>query len=180
MRWQKADEDLDQTEQHIPVSRCASVIALHLAGDPISKISRRVRRRAKKEEGPVYDPFSPWRVLSITCYPDWKTSIDSHDSTKHYVNGPEAFLVTLRAEYKDARKRLEEVYSRVSDLVRMPVSRCTQSFFHFSARFRKILTGMTGSPSLCSGNTCETVCYLKMMNSRTHEDISGPTKHWES
>ena len=122
MRWQKADEQLDETEEHIPVSRCASVIGLQLVGDPIDKVNRRVRRRAKKEEGHVYDPFSPWRVLSIQAYPDWKSSIDSHDSTKHYVNGPEAFLVTLRAEYKDARKRLEEVYNRVSDLVRMPVS----------------------------------------------------------
>ena len=121
MQWQKADESLDETEDHIPISRCASVIGLQLVGDPISKVGRRVRRKAKKEEGPVYDPFSPWRVLLITCYPDWKSSIDSHDSSKHYVNGPEAFLVTLRAEYKDARKRLEEVYNRVSDLVRMPV-----------------------------------------------------------
>ncbi|KAL8821852.1 MAG: hypothetical protein Q9191_007227 [Dirinaria sp. TL-2023a] len=120
MKWQKADEQLDETEEHIPVSRCASVIALQLVGDPIDKVNRRVRRRAKKEEGQIYDPFSPWRVLAIQCYPDWKSSIDSHDSTKHYVNGPEAFLVTLRAEYKDARKRLEEVYKRVSDLVRMP------------------------------------------------------------
>ena len=121
MKWQKADEQLTETEGHIPVSRCASVIGLQLGSDPISKIGRRIRRKAKKEEGYVYDPFAPWRVLSIQCYPDWKSSIDSHDSTKHYVNGPEAFLVTLRAEYKDARKRLEEVFERVSDLVRMPV-----------------------------------------------------------
>lgn len=128
MKWQKADEQLDETEEHIPVSRCASVIGLHLAGDPIDKVNRRVRRRAKKEEGQIYDPFSPWRVLAIQAYPDWKSSINSHDSTKHYVNGPEAFLVTLRAEYKDARKRLEEVYNRVSDLVRMPVSRNSRHF----------------------------------------------------
>ena len=126
MKWQKADEELDETEEHIPVSRCASVIGLQLFGDPIDKVSRRVRRRAKKEEGQIFDPFSPWRVLSIQCYPDWKSSIDSHDSTKHYVNGPEAFLVTLRAEFRDARKRLEEVYNRVSNLVKMPVSHTTR------------------------------------------------------
>lgn len=135
MTWQKADEELAETEGHIPVSRCASVIGLHLASDPINKVGRRVRRRAKKEEGYVYDPFAPWRVLSIQCYPDWKSSIDSHDSTKHYVNGPEAFLVTLRAEYKDARKRLEEVYDRVSDMARMPVS--TAPHKHQPIRFRK-------------------------------------------
>lgn len=120
MRWQRSDEERTETEDHIPVSRCASVIALQLASKPIGKVYRRVRRKAKKEEGAVYDPFAPWRVLSIQCYPDWKSSIDSHDSTKHYVNGPEAFLVTLRAEYKDARKRLDEVYNRVSEMVRMP------------------------------------------------------------
>jgi len=138
MRWQKADEELAETEGHIPVSRCASVIGLHLASDPINKVARRVRRRAKKEEGHVYDPFAPWRVLSIQCYPDWKSSIDSHDSTKHYVNGPEAFLVTLRAEYKDARKRLEEVYDRVSDMARMPVS--PPSYQHKPFRSREGVT----------------------------------------
>lgn len=36
------------------------------------------------------------------------------------MNGPEAFLMTLRAEFKDAQKRLMEVYNRISDLVRSP------------------------------------------------------------
>ena len=121
MKWQKADEELDDIEGHIPVSRCASVIALQLVGDPMDRV-RNKGRRVKRMYGDVYDPFSPWRVLSIQCYPDWKSSVDSHDSTKHYVNGPEAFLVTLRAEYRDAQKRLKEVYNRISDLVRSPVS----------------------------------------------------------
>lgn len=48
--------------------------------------------------------------------------MDSHDSTKHYVNGPEAFLTTLLAEFKDAQKRFEELYNRISKLVTPPVS----------------------------------------------------------
>ena len=36
------------------------------------------------------------------------------------MNGPEAFLITLRAEFKDAQKRLWEVYNRISQLVRPP------------------------------------------------------------
>ena len=121
MDWQKADEDLSDVEGHIPVGRCSSVVALQLASEPMAKV-RNKGRRVKRVLGDVYDPFAPWRVLSIQCYPDWKSSIDSHDSTKHYVNGPEAFLVTMRAEYRDAQKRLKEVYDRISNLVRSPVS----------------------------------------------------------
>lgn len=121
MTWQKADEDLDDDGGHIPVSRCSSVVALQLASEPIAKV-RNKGRRVKRIFGDIHDPFAPWRILSMQCYPDWKSTVDSHDSTKHYVNGPEAFLVTLRAEYNDAQKRLKEVYNRISDLVRTPVS----------------------------------------------------------
>ena len=81
---------------------------------------RNKSRRRDRQYGDVHDPFSPWHVLSMQAYPDWKGSIDSHNSTKHYVNGPEAFLVTLRAELRDAQKRLLEVYRRISDLVTTP------------------------------------------------------------
>ena len=121
MKWQRADEraDIGAMEGHVPISRCCSVVALWLGGEPVSKIRNRNRRISRKI-GDVYDPFSPWHVLSLQAYPDWKSSVHSHDSTKHYVNGPEAFLITLRAEFKDAQKRLMEVYSRISDLVRSP------------------------------------------------------------
>lgn len=119
MKWQKADEELEETEDHIPVSRCSSVIALSLKAKPIGQIKNRLRRQERRY-GDVHDPFSPWHVLSIQAYPDWKSSVHSHDSTRHYVNGPEAFLVTLRAEFKDAQKRLMEVYHRISELVRTP------------------------------------------------------------
>lgn len=121
MDWQKADEELHELDGHVPLSRCSSVVALQLAGEPMAKV-RNKGRRVRRVFGDVYDPFSPWRVLSMQCYPDRKSSVDSHDSTKHYVNGPEAFLVTLRAEYRDAQKRLKEVYNRISNLVRSPVS----------------------------------------------------------
>lgn len=119
MAWQKADIELRESEIHVPVSRCSCVIALSLGGEPSSKV-RNKGRRVDRKTGDIFDPFAPWRVLSIQAYPDWKGSIDSHDSTKHYVNGPEAFLVTLKAEFKDAQKRLLEVYNRISDLVRTP------------------------------------------------------------
>lgn len=119
MKWQLADRDLNEKDQHIPISRCSSVIALSLDSEPMGQI-RNKSRRANRKYGDVHDPFSPWHVLSMQAYPDWKSSIDSHDSTKHYVNGPEAFLVTLRAEFKDAQKRLLEVYKRISELVTTP------------------------------------------------------------
>lgn len=48
--------------------------------------------------------------------------MDSHDSTKHYVNGPEAFLHTLLAEFKDAEKRLTDIHKKISKLVSPPAN----------------------------------------------------------
>ena len=48
--------------------------------------------------------------------------MDIHDSTKHYVNGPEAFLHTLLAEFKDAEKRFYEINIRITKLVTPEVS----------------------------------------------------------
>ncbi|KAI4242519.1 MAG: hypothetical protein LQ352_007220 [Teloschistes flavicans] len=118
MSWQRSDED-DSTETHVPLSRCSSVIALSLSGPPARQVKNKARR-AERKTGNIFDPFAPWRVLSIQSYPDWKHTIDSHNSTRHYVNGPEAFIITLRAEFRDAQKRLLEVYNRISDLVKMP------------------------------------------------------------
>jgi hypothetical protein len=47
--------------------------------------------------------------------------MDSHDSTKHYINGPEAFLHTLLSEFKDAEKRFDDIYNKISKLVIPPV-----------------------------------------------------------
>ncbi|KAI4192388.1 MAG: hypothetical protein LQ346_004337 [Caloplaca aetnensis] len=117
--WQQSDEEGGPSESHVPLSRCSSVVALSLSGPPARAVTNKARR-AEQKTGYIYDPFSPWRVLSIQSYPDWKHSIDAHTSARHYVNGPEAFLITLRAEFKDAQKRLLEVYNRISELVRMP------------------------------------------------------------
>ena len=121
MKWQQADEDLAESDTHIPVSRCSSVIGLSLEGEPISRPRRKGRRhQTGRRDGEIFDPFSPWRVVSMQAYPDLKSSIDAHNPTKHYVNGPEAFLMTLRTEFKDAQKRITEVYTRISNLVTTP------------------------------------------------------------
>ena len=119
LAWQKADSDLRSTLDHIPISTCASVVALSLAGPP-SQTLRRKSRRKKEILGQVHDAFAPWRVLSIQCYPDWQSTVDVHEKNRHYVNGPEAFLVTLLAEYRDASKRFLELNERIVKMVTPP------------------------------------------------------------
>lgn len=119
MEWQSSDKDRRNTKTHIPISSCSSIVALSLSGKPMAMLKNRSRRKQTKI-GHISDPFAPWRVLSIQCYPDWKSTIDTHDSNRHYVNGPEAFLVTLLAEYRDAQKRFFEITRRVIEMSTPP------------------------------------------------------------
>ena len=121
MPWQKSEEDYDTKEDHIAISTCSSVVALSFAGPPANQLRRR-SRRAETIVGHIFDPFAPWRVLSIQCFPDWKSTVDVHDQNRHYVNGPEAFLVTLLAEYQDAQKRFMEINKKIVLLVTPVVS----------------------------------------------------------
>ncbi|EHY60998.1 hypothetical protein HRR83_000753 [Exophiala dermatitidis] len=117
--WQNHDDDLEPQEGHIPLSSCSSVVALSLAGRPSHTLRRNSRKR-KSIVGHIYDPFSPWHVLSIQCFPDWNSSVDVHEHNHHYVNGPDAFLATLLAEYRDAVKRFKEVHSSLQLLATPP------------------------------------------------------------
>lgn len=127
--WQQSDEELNSSDTHIPITRCSSIVALHLSGDPISSVKNRARQRTT-DIGNVYDPFAPWRVLSIQCFPDWKSTMDTHDSARNYVNGPEAFMASLKAEFHDARKRFREINERIVRLATPP------SDFMFNPRIR--------------------------------------------
>ena len=129
MPWQGAERLLHHSRAHIPISRCSAVVVLVLSGSPIKQI-RNAARRAKAKHGYIYDTFAPWQVMNIQCYPDHRHSMDSHDSTKHYVNGPDAFLHTLLAEFRDAGKRFEEINVRIGKLITPPVSLST---FHAPA-----------------------------------------------
>ena len=68
--------------------------------------------------------------------------MDSHDSTKHYVNGPEAFLTTLLAEFKDAQKRFEELYNKISKLVTPPVSIVNFRITHTAVSIADLVGGL--------------------------------------
>ena len=120
MKWQLADRQENRKPDHIAITRCSSVIALVLNGDQIRKL-KNPARRATKEYGFVYDTFSSWQVLNLQCYPDWKASLDVHDSTKHYVNGPDAFLNTLLGEFRDALRRFDDIYKAISRRVTPPL-----------------------------------------------------------
>ncbi|KAI6819549.1 hypothetical protein KC342_g14008 [Hortaea werneckii] len=120
MKWQLSDRQGKRREHNIAVTRCSSVVALVLNGKAIQKVKNPSRHRAGSY-GYAYDPWSSWQVLNLQCYPDWHASMDVHDATHHYVNGPEAFLVTLLGEYKDAQKRFEHVYREISDLIMPPL-----------------------------------------------------------
>lgn len=119
MPWQRTDKPEKQKkkfEKHIQISRCSSVLALSLIGGH-SKRLKSAARRSKTQEGFVYDLWAAWHVFSIQCYPDHKHTMDSHDSTKHYVNGPEAFMHTLLAELQDAEKRFKDINLRITKLI---------------------------------------------------------------
>lgn len=120
-RWQKSDHNLESSREHIPITTCSSIVALSLSGNAANTLRRR-SRRAKTVVGQIFDPFAPWRLLSMQCFPDWESTVDVHEQNRHYVNGPEAFLVTVLAEYKDAATRLRDINDRIVALVTPPVS----------------------------------------------------------
>jgi hypothetical protein len=120
MSWQMAAGQEDRKPGHIQISRCSSVVALHLSGQKIKEV-KNPSRRARREKGAVYDPFSPWQVLNLQCCPDYKSRMDIHDSSKHYVNGIEAFMTTVLGEYRDAKRRFDDITDVISKRVRPPL-----------------------------------------------------------
>ncbi|KAF1954952.1 hypothetical protein CC80DRAFT_493338 [Byssothecium circinans] len=118
MEWQRSDKDRESSgdDTHIPLSRCGAIVALALFDDKPRRIRNR-GRRARTKYGWVQDIWSPWQVLQLECFPDWRATADTFESGHRYLNGPEAFLYALITEYKDARKRYEEIYKRITSLI---------------------------------------------------------------
>ncbi|KAI4623993.1 hypothetical protein J4E80_003805 [Alternaria sp. BMP 0032] len=135
MQWQRADKITGQSDHHIPLSRCSAVVALVLYDDKPRRIRNR-GRRAKTQFGWVHDVWSPWQVLQLESFPDWKSTPANgtpytFETGHKYLNGAEAFLHALLTEYRDARKRFDEIYKRITDLVTPPLG------FLFSEELRR-------------------------------------------
>ncbi|KAK5109545.1 hypothetical protein LTR62_006896 [Meristemomyces frigidus] len=120
MRWQTSDLQEKRGAHHIPITRCSAVVALVLNGPAIKKV-KNPSRRASNPHGYVYDPWQSWQVLNLQCYPDWNASTEVHDATRHYVNGVEAFLITVLGEFRDAQKRFELIYQEITKLITPPL-----------------------------------------------------------
>lgn len=145
MDWQRSDKDKGLSDTHIPLSRCSAVVALALYDDKPRRIRNR-GRRARTQYGWVQNIWSPWQVRDVTwetatlsnsvkvlqleCFPDWRATPDTFESGNRYLNGPEAFLHALLTEYKDARKRYEEIYRKITQLITPPLD------FLFDAELR--------------------------------------------
>jgi hypothetical protein len=125
MQWQNADRVTSSSDSHIPLSRCGAVVALALFDENPRRVRNRARR-SKTNYGFVSDMWSPYQVLQLECFPDWKsTPINGNPYTfengHRYLNGPEAFLHALLTEYRDARKRYDEIYRQITELVTPPL-----------------------------------------------------------
>jgi hypothetical protein len=62
MPWQLTDVIPKKSGEHIPISRCSSVVALSLAGECV-KTFESTHRRSKTQHGYIYDPWAP-----VCCY----------------------------------------------------------------------------------------------------------------
>ncbi|KNG44061.1 mg2+ transporter zinc transport protein [Stemphylium lycopersici] len=125
MQWQRADKITGASDHHIPLSRCSAVVALTLYDEKPRRVRNR-GRRAKTRFGWVHDVWSPWQVLQIECFPDWKSTPANgtpytFETGHKFLNGAEAFLHSLLTEYRDARKRYDEIYRRITNLVTPPL-----------------------------------------------------------
>lgn len=123
---------------------CGSNVALGLNGPAIRK-PRNPSRRATVNHGSTYDPWGSWQVLNLQCYSDWNASLDVRDSSKQYLNGPEAFLVTVLGELRNALKRFSSAYKEIKKLVTPPLDLNVRRHDPRSIAFRRqklhVLTG---------------------------------------
>ena len=116
LHFQNHDPDVHDKDDHIPLSTCSSIVALSLSGSPLRSYRRHSRRSKTPETSNVHDPFAPWHVLSLQCFPDWHSEVNLHETHHHYVNGVDAFMSTLINEYRDAGRRFRVLTARIAKL----------------------------------------------------------------
>lgn len=114
---------------HIDICECSSILALSLGGHPVRTFERK-RRKTKAEQGKIYDPFAPWQLLNIQCFPDDIHVMRNEESQHTFCSGPLAFLDSLVMEYRDAVKRNIDLNDVITKLITPPVT------FMFDDRLR--------------------------------------------
>jgi hypothetical protein len=121
--WQQFDTRPPDKKSvdHIDIAECSSVLALSLEGPPMKEIHIKYRKKKPVQVGHVSDPFAPWHLLNIQCFPDDRHSMRSEDVKKPFYNGPHAFLESLAAEYRDAVKRYTKLNDLITKLITPPV-----------------------------------------------------------
>lgn len=64
MAWQRADPNIEASENHLPFTRCSSVIALSFQSRSVALVKQGDTRGTRpRNKGEVFDPFSPYKVL---------------------------------------------------------------------------------------------------------------------
>lgn len=123
--WQQYDNrpSDNRSPDHIDLAECSSILGLSLQGPHMKVVEGRNRRtRRNTRKGYVYDPFAPWHLLSIQCFPDDEhTMRGEEDDSKRFINGPYAFLDALVTEYRDAVKRYTGLNEMITKLITPPV-----------------------------------------------------------
>ncbi|KAL9945772.1 hypothetical protein D7B24_008142 [Verticillium nonalfalfae] len=121
--WQKYDKRPSDARSldHIDIAECSSVLALSLAGPAVQSV-KISKRREGPQEGPVFDPFAPWHLLSLQSFPDDEHTVRSEDDLprRRFPSGPHAFLDALAAEYRDATRRNIAIHERITKLITPP------------------------------------------------------------
>ena len=119
--WQKHNQSSTASENGLSLSNCSAIVALSLSGG--SKQS--MRRRSHRDQPStvhIFDPFGSWKLLKIQCFPDQVGNLHDYESDSKFANGPEAFLLALLSEYRDATSRFRDLHQKISDLVLPSVS----------------------------------------------------------
>lgn len=119
--WQESDQSSAASEYGLSLSTCSAVVCLSLSGSS-KQCMRRKSHRDQATTVHIFDPFGSWKLLKIQCFPDQVSSLEDYESDSRFANGPEAFLVALLSEYRDAISRYKDLHQRISTLVLPPVS----------------------------------------------------------
>lgn len=119
--WQTHDQRKTDAKPklHIDISECSSIVALSLDDKPVRQVPAR-RARGGARTGVLYDPFGPFHVLAVQCFPD-QVCVD-HDFSGPCFSGPQAFLECLALEYKAAVMRLSQLHEQIMELTLPTVS----------------------------------------------------------